>query len=171
MISEKLEKAFNNQINAELYSSYLYLAMVAYFESMNLPGFGQWMRCQAQEEVTHAMKFFQFIHERGGRVNLTAIEGPPTEWASPLAVFEAAYAHEQKVSGMINDLVDLAIELRDHAANNFLQSFVSEQVEEEASADEVVNKIKLAGDRGGGLFMLDRELGSRVFTPPVANEE
>jgi ferritin len=171
MISEKLEEAFNNQINAELYSSYLYLSMVAYFESMNLPGFGQWMRCQAQEEVTHAMKFFHFIHERGGRVKLTAIEGPPTEWGSPLAAFEAAYAHEQKVSGMINDLVDLAMEERDHAANNFLQWFVSEQVEEEASADEVVNKIKLAGDRGGGLFMLDRELGSRVFTPPVASEE
>ncbi len=170
MISQKLEEAFNNQINAELYSSYLYLSMVAYFESTNLPGFGQWMRCQAQEEVTHAMKFFHFVHERGGRVKLTAIDGPPTEWASPLAAFEAAYAHEQKVSGMINDLVDLAIEERDHAANNFLQWFVSEQVEEEASADEVVNKIKLAGDRGGGLFMLDRELGSRVFTPPVANE-
>jgi ferritin len=171
MISEKLQEAFNNQINAELYSSYLYLSMAAYFDSTSLPGFARWMRSQAQEEVVHAMKFFHFINERGGRVKLTGIDGPPTEWKSPLAAFEAAYAHEQKVSGMINELVDLAIELRDHAANNFLQWFVSEQVEEEASADEVVNKIKLAGERGGGLFMVDRELGSRVFTLPATDQE
>lgn len=165
MISNKIQEAFNEQINAELYSSYLYLSMSAYFESISLPGFAHWMRCQAQEEVVHAMKFYTFISERGGSVQLKAIDGPPTEWESPQAVFEAAYAHEVKVTGLINALVDLAIQERDHASNNFLQWFVAEQVEEEASADEVLQKIKLAGDHGGGLFMLDRELGQRVFTP------
>ena len=165
MISDKIQEAFNEQINAELYSSYLYLAMSAYFESTGLPGFANWMRCQAQEEVVHAMKFYSFICERGGTVKLGAIDGPPIKWESPLGVFEEAYAHEQKVTGLINGLVDLAIEEKDHASNNFLQWFVAEQVEEEASADEVVQKIKLAGERGGGLFMVDRELGQRVFTP------
>lgn len=171
MISEKIQEAFNEQINAELYSSYLYLSMSAHFESANLPGFASWMRCQAQEEVVHAMKFYAFLNERGGTVRLKPIEGPPTEWASPLSAFEAAYEHEQKVTGLINDLVDLAIQEKDHASNNFLQWFVAEQVEEEASADEVVQKIKLAGDQGGGLFLLDRELGQRVFTPAADSGE
>ncbi len=167
MISDKIQEAFNEQINAELYSSYLYLSMSAFFESKGLPGFANWMRCQAQEEVVHAMKFYTFIFERGGSVKLKAIDAVPIEWDSPLAVFEAGYAHEQKVTGLINNLVDLAIQEKDHASNNFLQWFVAEQVEEEASADEVVQQIKLAGDHGGGVFMLDRELGQRVFTPPT----
>lgn len=168
MINEKIQEAFNRQINAEIYSSYLYLSMAAYFDSISLPGFANWMRCQSQEELLHAMKFFGFVNERGGRVNLSAIEGPPTEWSSPLKAFEDAYKHEQKVTGMVNSLVNLAIETKDHASNNFLQWFVKEQVEEEASADAVVKKLKLVGDKGNGLFMIDRELGARSFTYPAA---
>lgn len=166
MIKEKIQKALNQQLNAELFSSYLYLSMAAYFESINLKGFANWMRVQTQEELVHAMKFYNFIIERGGKAVLKAIEGPPTQWKSPLAVFEHAYKHEQKVTGLINNLVDLSIAEQDHATNNFLQWFVAEQVEEEASADEVVQKIKLMSDASGGLFMLDQELAQRVFTPP-----
>ena len=119
----------------------------------------------------HAMKFYDFINERGGRVKLKPVEGPPTDWSSPLDVFENTYKHEQKVTGLINDLVNLAVKQRDHATNIFLQWFVTEQVEEEASADEVVQKLKLMGDAKGGLFMLDREMGQRVFTPPAASAE
>ncbi len=167
MISKELQDAMNAQMNAELYSSYLYLSMSGYFEAINLPGFAIWMRCQAQEELVHAMKFFTFINERRGRVHVSPIDGPPNEWAAPLAAFEAAYQHERHVSALINNLVDLTIQQKDHASNNFLQWFVAEQVEEEASTDAVVQQIKLAGD-GGGLFMLDKELGTRVFTPPPA---
>jgi len=167
MIKENIREALNQQLNAELYSSYLYLSMAAYFESINLKGFANWMRVQTQEELVHAMKFYDFIIERGGKVVLSSIEGPPTEWASPLAVFDHAYEHEQKVTGLINNLVDLSTAEQDHATSNFLQWFVAEQVEEEASADEVVQKIKLMGDASGGLFMLDRELAQRVFTPPA----
>ena len=170
-MNEKLEKALNDQLNAEFYSAYLYLSMAAYFRSINLSGFANWMEVQYQEEVVHAMKFYDYINERGGRVTLKAIDGPPSDWDSPLAAFEGAYAHEQKVTGMINDLVDLAREEHDHATEIFLQWFVSEQVEEEDSANEVVQKIKLMGDARGGLFMLDRELGQRTFTPPAASSE
>ena len=170
MIKEGIQDALNKQINAELYSSYLYLSMSAYFESINLKGFASWMRVQTQEELVHAMKFYDYLIERGGKVVLSSIESPPTEWPSPLAVFEQAYQHEQKVTGLINELVDLAIAEKDHATNIILQWFVSEQVEEEASADEVVQKIKLMGDARGGIFMLDRELAQRVFTPPTATQ-
>ncbi|MEW6532910.1 MAG: ferritin [Thermodesulfobacteriota bacterium] len=168
MISDKIQEAFNKQLNAELYSSYLYLSMAAYFQSVNLLGFANWMRCQAQEELLHAMKFYTFILDRGGKVTLTAVEAPPVKWNSPLQPFEDAYAHEQKVTRLINGLVDLALQERDHAANAFLQWFVTEQVEEEASADGVVQQLKLAGDQGGGLFMIDKELGLRTFTYPAA---
>lgn len=168
MLKEKIQEALNKQLNAELFSSYLYLSMSAYFESINLKGFAHWMRIQTQEELVHVMKYFDFLIERGGKAILSSIESPPTEWASPLAVFEHAYQHEQKVTGLINDLVNLAISEKDHATNNFLQWFISEQIEEEASADEVVQKIKLMGDASAGLFMLDRELAQRIFTPPTA---
>lgn len=167
MLNKRMEKAINSQINAEIYSSYLYLSMSAYFESISLSGFASWMRSQAQEEMVHAMKFYDYVNERGGRVILSPIEAPPSEWESPVAVFDATYRHEQKVTGLINDLVDLAIEEKDHATNNLLQWFVSEQVEEEASASAVLNKAKLTGDAPGGLFMLDRELGARLFTIPA----
>ena len=168
MINEKIQSAFNDQLNAELYSSYLYLSMAAYFQSINLEGFANWMRCQAQEEILHAMKFYSFVNERAGRVLLSAIEGPPINWDSPLAAFEDAYRHEEKVTAMINGLVDLAIQEKDHAANAFLQWFVNEQVEEEASVDAVVHQLKLAGDQGSGLFMVDRELATRTFVMPAA---
>ena len=168
MISKKMEKALNEQVNAELFSAYLYLSMEAYFRSLNLEGFANWMRVQTQEEIAHAMKIYDFIDERGGRVILKAIDGPDTKWDSPLAVFEAAYKHEQKVTGLINNLVNLAIEEKDHATNTFLQWFVNEQVEEESSADQIVQQLKMMDNAPGGMFMLDRELGQRVFTPPAA---
>lgn len=159
-------EALNKQVNAELYSAYLYLSMAAYFESINLRGFANWMKIQAQEEVTHAMKFFEYINERGGRVKLESIEKPPIEWASPLEVFEATYEHEINVTKMINNLVNLAIEEKDHATYNMLQWFVAEQVEEEASADEIRQQLKFIGEDGRGILMLDRELAKRIFTPP-----
>ena len=167
MLDKEMEEALNGQLNAEMYSAYLYLAMSAYFQSTNLGGFANWMRVQYQEEMVHAFKFYDFINERGGRVNLKPIDAPQAEWESPLAAFEGAYSHEQKVTGLINDLVDLAIKKRDHATNIFLQWFVSEQVEEEDSASAVVEKIKLVGDAKGGMFMLDREMGQRTFTQPA----
>ncbi len=168
MLSEKMQEVLNGQLNAELYSAYLYLSMSAYFQSLDLAGFANWMRVQTQEELVHAMKFHDYINERGGRVLLRSIESPPTEWTSPLAVFEYAYQHEQKVTGLINNLVDLSMEVKDHATTNFLQWFVSEQVEEEASANDVVRKLKLMGEAAGGMFMIDRELAQRVFTAPAA---
>jgi ferritin len=161
MLSEKMQAAMNRQINAELHSAYVYLAMAAHFEHKNLPGFAHWMRLQANEELAHAMKFFDFIVERRGRVLLEPVGAVPSEWASPLAVFENALAHEQKVTGLIHGLVNLAVEERDHASDSFLQWFVDEQVEEEASADAVVQQLKLAGDSGAALLILDRELGAR----------
>jgi ferritin len=170
MWNKKIEKAFNEQMNAEMYSAYLYLSMGAYFQSVGMPGFASWMRVQAQEEMVHAMKFFDHINERGGRVTLKAIDGPPTEWDSAAAAFEHVYEHEQKVTGLINGLVNLAIEEKDHASRSFLQWFVDEQVEEEDSASTVLDRLKLIGDSGNGLFMMDGELGQRVFTPPAASE-
>ena len=170
MLTEKMEKAFNEQINAEMYSGYMYLSMVAYFQDIYLPGFAAWMKAQSQEELFHAMKMYDYVCERGGRVLLAPIAGPPTEWESPLAVMEAVLEHEQKVTGLINDLVDLAISEKDHASNIFLQWFVSEQVEEEDSVSDVLNKVKLMGGTGGGMFMLDRDLGQRVFTMPQTGE-
>jgi ferritin len=167
MMSDKMQDALNGQLNAELYSSYLYLSMASYFLDLNLGGFANWMRVQAQEEDMHAMKFYNFINERGGRILLQAIDGPPTEWDSPLAAFEAVLEHEQKVTGLINDLVELALAEHDHATNIFLQWFVTEQVEEEDSANDVIQQIKMIGEAKGGLFMLDRELGQRTFTAPT----
>ncbi len=166
MLNEKMQAALNGQLNAELYSSYLYLSMSAYFQSMSLDGFANWMRIQAQEELVHTMKFYDYIGERDAKVTLTAVEGPPTEWDSPAAAFAHVYKHEQKVTSLINQLVNLAIEEKDHACNNFLQWFVSEQVEEESSANNVVQKLKLMGDAPGGLFIIDQELATRIFTPP-----
>jgi ferritin len=165
MLNEKMEKNLNNQVNAELYSSYLYLSMSAYFSEINLNGCAHWMRLQAQEELLHALKLYDYINERGGRPVLDSIEAPPKSWDSPTDVFENVLSHEHKVSSLINDLVDLAIGLKDHATNNFLQWFVSEQVEEEASANEVLQKIRMTGNEGGGLFMLDQELGKRILSP------
>ena len=170
MLSKQMEEAINKQINAEIYSSYLYLSMCAYFESISLTGSASWMRQQAQEEMFHAMKMFDYVNERGGRVIMQTVEQPETEWTSAADVFENVLSHEQKVTGLINDLVNLALDERDHATNIFLQWFVSEQVEEEATAGEIVDKLKLIGNDANGLFMLDRELGQRQFTWPVGKE-
>ena len=167
MLKEQMLTAFNKQINAEMYSAYLYLSMEAYFQSINLTGFANWMRVQTQEEMMHAMKFYDFVFERGGKVELEAIDKPPMIWDSPLAAMKEVLKHEKHVTSLINDLVDLAIKEKDHASNIFLQWFVTEQVEEEASADAVIQRLKLVKADGSGLFMIDTELGQRVFTMPA----
>ena len=161
MIKSSIEKALNDQLNAEMYSSYLYMAMAAYFEDINLNGFAHWMTVQAGEEMEHARKFYSFIFERDGRVKLGAIDEPPFKWKSPLDAFENAYNHEVKVSGLIHKLVDLARKEKDYATENFLGWFVAEQVEEEASAIEVVNHLKMIKDSVNGLYMLNAHLGKR----------
>lgn len=165
MLSAKMEEALNQQVNAELYSAYLYLSMSAYFSQVNLNGFAHWMRLQAQEELSHALKIYDYVNDRGGRPFLDTIDAPPKSWESPSQVFENVLNHEQKVTAMINNLVDQAIQEKDHATNHFLQWFVSEQVEEEASANAVLEKVKMTGDQGGGLLVLDQELGKRVLAP------
>ena len=170
MISEKMVNALNNQVNAEMYSAYLYLAMNAYFEAEGFGGFAAWMRAQAQEEMFHAIKIYDFINERGGRAVLKAIEAPPAKWKSPLDVFKASQAHEEKVTGLIDNLVDISIELKDHATNSFLMWFVDEQVEEEANVGDIVRKLEMIAGTPNGMFMMDRELGARTFTMPAAEE-
>jgi ferritin len=167
VLDERMEEALNYQLNRELYSGYLYLAMAAYFDDQDLPGFANWMRIQAQEELSHAMKFYDYLVRRGGRAVMDAIEAPENEWESAVAVFEQVYQHEQMVTGLIHKLVDLALELSDHATNNFLQWFVAEQVEEEESSSGVLHKVKMASQSRSGLYMLDQELGQRVFHPPA----
>jgi ferritin len=162
MLSLKLQEAFNKQINAELYSSYLYLSMAAYFESKDLKGMAHWMTVQAGEERAHAMRIFGWVNDRGGRVVLTAIEAPKAEWKSPLEAFEDSYKHEIKITGMINELFTLVAIEKDGAGHDFLEWFCREQVEEEANAQLIVAQLKLVGDNGVGLFMLDKQLGERA---------
>ena len=161
MLSKTMEEALNKQINRELYSAYLYLGMSAFFETGTLKGFAKWMRIQAKEEQAHALKIYNYVIARGGKANLLAIEAPKTKWASAGKVFEDVYAHEQKVTGMINALVELAIKEKDHATFEMLQWFVKEQVEEEDHANEILGKIKTIGDVPGHLFYLDHEMGKR----------
>ena len=170
MLTKKMEQAFNSQINAELYSAYLYLSMAGYFEGNDLPGFANWMRIQVQEEQFHAMKMYDYVLERGGTVVLSGIDAPPAEWESPLDVFNATLEHEQKVTGLINDLVYLARDEKDNASEIFLQWFVKEQVEEEDSASTITGQLKLIEGSPQALFLFDRELGQRVFTPPAGAE-
>ena len=170
MLSPAINDALNDQINFELFSSYIYFSMAAWFEGEDLPGHGNWMKVQAAEELLHADKLYNYINERDGRVIAKAIDAPPSAWESPLAAFQHAYEHEQKVSARFNKLVDLALKEGDHATNNFLQWFVSEQVEEETSVKAVVQQLKMVGEEGHGMFVLDKELGARVFTLPLAND-
>lgn len=163
MLNTKIEKAINDQINAEMYSAYLYLSMSAYFERMNLPGFAKWTYVQYLEETTHALKFFKYVNERGGNVRLTAIKEPPTEWKSPMDVYDNIYKHEQLVTSLINNIMDISIQEKDHATNNLLQWYVAEQVEEEANAQLILGHLKRTGDSKDGLFMIDKELSTRVF--------
>lgn len=161
MLSDKMQDALNAQINAELSAYYTYLSMAAYFEAENLSGFSAWMVHHAEEEMMHAMKIYRFVNERRGRVQLSAIGAPRLDWPSPLEAFEDALKHEQKVTGLINSLVNLARTEGDHATDSFLKWFVDEQVEEEAIVDEKIQDLKRIGDFGPGIFMLDRELAGQ----------
>ncbi len=163
-MDKKLIDSLNDQMNFELYSSYIYFSMASYLKSLNLDGFANWMDIQVKEELAHVDKFYNFLHARGENVEFDAIAKPQHKWASPLAVFEHALEHEKIVTKRINALVDQSGKVSDHATLNFLQWFVGEQVEEEESVMSVVQQIKLVGD---SLFLLDRELGQRVFNPPV----
>ncbi len=162
MFKDKIQKTLNAQMNLELSSSYLYLAMAAYFESENLNGFAHWMKVQSGEEYSHAMKIYGYINQRNGRVSLSKIDAPKSEWKDAAEVFSETLKHEQKVTKAIDDIVDLTITEKDHATNTYLQWFVTEQVEEEATAMNILDKIKMVGDNKNGLFLLDRELGTRA---------
>ncbi|MCZ7601404.1 MAG: ferritin [Melioribacteraceae bacterium] len=161
MISKKMQDALNKQLNAELFSSYLYLSMAAHFENTNMRGFAHWMSQQSTEEYTHAMKFYTYLNSVGAKVDLQAIDKPKGKWTSPKQAFEEALTHEKKITKMINDLADLALTEKDHSTNIFLHWFVTEQVEEVSSVEDIVNKFEMIGDNKNGLFLLDRELGSR----------
>ena len=161
-LSKPVQDAMNDQIQKELASAYLYLAMAAYFAEATLNGFAHWMRVQGREEMGHALKFFDYLHDRNGQVVLAAIEKPSARWASPLAAFEAARKHEEKVSASIRDIYDLAVKEKDYASQALLQWFIVEQVEEEKTGREIVDTLKLIGDNRAGLFMYDKELGRRT---------
>lgn len=161
MLSQTLHDAINEQLNYELYSAYIYLAMAAYYDSITRPGFAHWMRVQAQEEVEHAMKFYTYIYDRGGKVALKEIGQPPADFRSELDAFEKALAHERKVTARINDLYAQAVKDNDYASQSFLRWFVDEQVQEERDASQIVEMLKMIGDSKNGLFMLDHELGER----------
>jgi len=171
MLSEKMLKVLNGQINKEMYSAYLYLAMSAHSESVGLKGFANWFYVQYQEEIEHAMRIYHYIHSQGGKVELLSIEKPPSKFESPMEMFEKTLEHEKFITKSINELVDLAVEEKDHATQIFLQWFVTEQIEEEANDNEIIDKLNLAGKEGNGLFMIDKELGARVFTPHPVTEE
>ena len=159
----KMIDAFNEQIKNEFYSAYMYLSMSAYFADLGLPGFAAWMRVQAQEEVTHATKMYDYVLTRGEKVVLKAIDAPPATWKSPLEVMQAGLEHEKFVTKCLNELTDLAVKEKDHASQIFLAWYITEQVEEEQSFGDIVNALKLIKGEGQGLLMMDRELGARTF--------
>ena len=161
MFSKAMQDAINEQIKNELYSAYLYLAMSAYSEANGMPGIAQWLRVQSQEEVSHAMKFFGFVNERGGRVVLHAIDQPPIDFESPVQIFEATLEHERKVTAMIHRLYEIALQEKDYPAQVMLHWFIDEQVEEESTAGQILDTLKMIGDKGYALVALDRELGKR----------
>ncbi len=162
MLNEKIQKSLNQQLNAELYSSYEYLAMAAYFEGNSLGGFSKWMQLQSQEEYGHAMKFYHYLLQAGGKINFVQVDAPKVGWNSAKGVFEDTYKHEQKVTKSIYALVEQTMEEKDHATNIFLQWFVTEQVEEESTALKILDRLKLIGDNTSGLLYLDHELGMRA---------
>ncbi len=169
MLNPKVQDALNDQINAEVFSSYLYLSMAAYFESQGMSGMAQWMRVQTQEENLHATKFFDYICERDGRVTLKAIDAPKVEWTSALDAFEESYQHEQMITGRINKLVAVARQENDPATESFLQWFVNEQVEEESSVRTILDQLKLVGDNGVALYMIDGQLAQRAPAAAAAS--
>jgi len=170
MLKSKVEKALNEQINKEMYSAFLYMGMSAYTDSKGWPGFANWFMVQYQEEMEHAMKLYHYIQDQGSRVILEAIDKPPAEFGTPLEMFKQTLAHEQLVTRSINDLMDLSVQEKDHATQIFLQWFVTEQVEEENNDQTIIDQLKFVGPDGNGLFMLDRELGTRMYTPPAGTE-
>ena len=168
MIKKEVLEAINNQINAESYSAYLYLSMAAYFEDMGLSGFANWMKIQYQEEAAHALKFFNYLTERNGRVSLKAIDQVPVEFGGIVEVFEKTLTHENQVTELIDNLMDVAVAANDHATQSFLKWFVDEQVEEESNVEKILANLKLISGQGNGIFMMDRELSTRVFVDPNA---
>ena len=168
MIKKEVLKAINEQINAETYSAYMYLSMCAYFEEMGLSGFANWMKIQYQEESAHALKFFNYLTERNGRVALKAVDQVPVDFDGIVDVFEKTLAHEIHVTELINNLMDVAVAANDHATQSFLKWFVDEQVEEEANVEKILATLKLINGQGNGIFMMDRELTQRVFVDPNA---
>lgn len=163
MISKRMQTAIDEQINAEFWSAYLYLSMSAYFERQNLKGFANWMKVQYQEEMTHAVKFFDYVHSRGGQVTLKPIAAVDTDWKNAIEVFSETLKHEQLVTALINNLANIAVEEKDHATNTMLQWFIAEQVEEEGNDEQILVQLKMIGDNGYGMLMLDKELATRVF--------
>jgi len=168
VLTDKLQVALNDQINAEYHSGYLYLSMVAYFETLNLDGCAHWMRLQAEEEIQHGMKIFEYMLDQGARVKLQPVEGPQVDWKSPLECFEAALGHEKMMTDRINKLANLSIDEQDHATGSLLQWYITEQIEEEANVDDICAKLKLVGESGTGLFMIDRELIQRQLAADPA---
>ena len=166
MISKRLEEAINAQINAEMLSAYLYLSMSAYCQDRGYAGMANWFYIQFREEQDHAQIFYNYLISRGGRVLLRAIDAVETEWASPLAAFEATYAHEQHVTSLINNLMHIAVEEKDYAAQSRLQWFIDEQVEEEENAQDLINKLRMVEGNNYGLYMIDQELAGRVYATP-----
>jgi ferritin len=168
MLSEKMATALNGQVNVELQSAYQYLAMSAFFESSDLKGFAHWMRIQYQEERAHALKMYDFIHDRDGEVVLLPLPAPVMKWDSPRATFAAALENERHNSSKIDELCELAMTERDHASLAFLQWFVNEQVEEESVARDLLRKLEMVADSNAGLFMMDQELAGRPLPPEAA---
>ncbi len=167
MISEKMQNAISEQIGFEFYSAHLYLAMANRFEKLNYKGLAHWMRVQFNEEMYHAMKFFDYVNDRDGTVTLAAIPGVEAPWNTPLEVFEATYKHEQEVTARICNLVDIALSEKDYVTHNMLNWFVSEQVEEEANARDIVDRIRRVENVPDAMYRLDTELGARVLAPYV----
>jgi len=164
-MNAKIQEAINNQIREEFYSGYLYLSMAAYCGAKTLNGFENWFRVQAQEERDHALGFYNYMLERGGEVKLQALDQPPSSFKGPLELFEAALKHEKHITGKINELFELAANEKDFAFQSFLKWYIDEQVEEEATASEMIDKVKMVGEKGEALYMLDQELGARTYTP------
>lgn len=161
MLTERILDALNKQLNREIYSAYLYLSMAGHSEHIGLKGFANWFKVQSQEEMTHAMKIYNYINEQGEKAKLMAIEQPPAEFNSPLQMFEQTLEHEKSITRNINELIDIATKEKDHATKIFLQWFVTEQVEEEANDNEIIAKLKLVGEEGSALYIIDKELGTR----------
>jgi len=170
MLSQKMRQTLNEQINREMYSAYLYLSMSAHAQDIGLPGFANWFMVQYKEETEHAMRIYNYIIEQGGKVELKAIDEPLSEFKDPMDMFKKTLKHEQFITKSINDLVDLAVKEKDHATQIFLQWFVTEQVEEEANDNDIIAKLELAGGKGNGLFMIDKELAQRTFTSELPAE-